>query len=46
MLNKGREEKDIILEGKAQAFTIEIHNLKSNFQNMPSALSSASCSQL
>ena len=23
MLNKGREEKDIILEGKAQAFTIE-----------------------
>ena len=23
MLNKGREEKDIIIEGKAQAFTIE-----------------------
>ena len=23
MMNKGREEKDIILEGKAQAFTIE-----------------------
>ena len=23
MMNKGREEKDIIIEGKAQAFTVE-----------------------